>query len=245
MKNGIRAVANLLGYDVVKRRNSNDSLASHLRNVFMATAIDCVIDVGANSGQYAKQLREIGFNGHIVSFEPVKAVFDALEANARRDAKWSCYNLALGETDEEKVINVYKSTVFSSFLEATDYSKGIWNSLNTSNVETVRVKRLDQIFEEIVERTGGRNFYLKLDTQGFDISVFRGASDALSKVLALQSELSLISVYKDMPDPYDVLRAFHAKDYFISGMYPINRDESLAVIEYDCVLVRRTPGVVA
>ncbi len=242
MKTGIKAVANLLGYDVVKRRNSNDSLDSHLMNVFLATGVDCVLDVGANSGQYGKYLRKIGFKGHIVSFEPVKSVFATLKANARGDAKWSCYNLALGEIDEEKVINVYKSTVFSSFLEATDYSKGIWNSLNTLNVEAVRVERLDQIFKEIVERTGGRNFYLKMDTQGFDMSVFRGASDALPKVQALQSELSLISVYKNMPDPYDVLRAFHAKDYFISGMYPINRDESLAVIEYDCVLVRRSAG---
>jgi hypothetical protein len=48
-----------------------------------------------------------------------------------------------------------------------------------------------------------------------------------------------------MPDTYEVLREFHAHNYFISGMYPINRDESLAVIEYDCVLVRREPDAAA
>ena len=39
---------------------------------------------------------------------------------------------------------------------------------------------------------------------------------------------------------YDVLQEYHLFDYFISGMYPINRDESLAVIEYDCVMVKRS-----
>jgi FkbM family methyltransferase len=239
MKNLVRGIVNRLGYDVVKRRNSNDTLANHLVNVFSAKSIDCVLDVGANAGQYSRYLRDIGFKGHIVSFEPVESVFKELEANARRDDKWSCYNLALGETDEEKVINVYKSTVFSSFLEANDYSKGIWDSLNTSVVETVRVKRLDQLFEEIIERTGSLNFYLKMDTQGFDLSVFKGALGSLPRIPALQTEVSLISVYKDMLDPYNVLKQFHDSNYFTSGMYPINRDESLAVIDYDCVLVRR------
>jgi FkbM family methyltransferase len=242
MKNMVRDVVNRLGYDVVKRRNSNDTLASHLINVFSVKNIDCVLDVGANSGQYGKFLREIGFKGHIVSFEPVKSVFDQLEAAAKSDSKWICYHLALGEQKEDKTINVYSSTVFSSFLEATDYSKGIWNSLNTSNVETVHVERLDDLFQDIRGRTGCSAFYLKMDTQGFDISVFRGALGSLPRVMALQSEVALISVYKDMPDAYDVLKEFHAHNYFISGMYPINRDESLAVIEYDTVLVRREPG---
>jgi FkbM family methyltransferase len=239
MKNIIRSVVNRLGYDIVKQRNSNDTLPTHLTNVFSARGIDCVLDVGANSGQYGKFLREIGFAGHIVSFEPVKSVFDQLEANAKSDDKWKCYNLALGESEEEKTINVYKSTVFSSFLEATDYSKGIWNSLNTSSFETVHVARLDAIFPDIVQQTSCGSFYLKMDTQGFDVSVFRGALGALPQVMALQSELSLISVYKDMPETYGVLKEFHDQNYYISGMYPINRDESLAVIEYDCVLVRR------
>jgi len=64
-------------------------------------------------------------------------------------------------------------------------------------------------------------------------------------VQALQTELSLISVYEGMPRSYDVLQDFHDREFFISGMYPINRDPSLAVIEYDCVLVKKPVGRVA
>jgi len=106
-------------------------------------------------------------------------------------------------------------------------------------LEIVDVVRLDDIFGEIVDRTGCANFYLKMDTQGYDINVFHGAIESLEKIKSIQSELSLISLYNDMPHAYEILNEFHQHGFFISGMYPVTRDESLAVIEYDCVLVKR------
>lgn len=236
----LRATINKTGFDVIRTRNQHGSLDWHLRNVFAAKEIDCVLDVGANSGQYGVFLRQLGFRGHIVSFEPVRSVFERLQQTASGDTTWHCYNLALGDEPGEKSINVYQSTVFSSFLNASDYSKGIWTSLNNVTPEDVQVARLDDMFDEIAQRTGCRSFYLKMDTQGFDRNVFRGALRSLGAVQALQSELSLLSVYDGMPPAYDVLGDFHAQGFFISGMYPVNRDESLAVIEYDCVLVKKT-----
>ena len=75
-----------------------------------------MIDVGANSGQYGLFLREIGYKGYIVSFEPVASVFEKLKEICEQDDKWFCYDFALGEKTEDKIINVYESTVFSSFL---------------------------------------------------------------------------------------------------------------------------------
>lgn len=240
IKKTLRQLINRTGFDVVRTRNQHDGLAAHLRNVFAAKQIDCVLDVGANSGQYGTFLREIGFEGHIVSFEPVSSVFTRLQQTAAGDGKWHCHAVALGDEPGAKTINVYQSTVFSSFLNASDYSKGIWTSLNNVTPEDVQVARLDDMFDEIAQRTGCRSFYLKMDTQGFDRNVFRGALKSLGAVQALQSELSLLSVYDGMPPAYDVLGEFHAQGFFISGMYPVNRDESLAVIEYDCVLVKKT-----
>ena len=82
---------------------------------------------------------------------------------------------------------------------------------------------------------------LKMDTQGFDKFVFDGARGCLENVSVLQSELSLIPVYDGMLQVYDILKEFHNNYFYISGMYPINRDESMAVIEYDCVLVKKLP----
>jgi len=238
IKNSLRKIFNNFGYDVIRTKNRHDSFGAHLANVFDRYSIDCVIDVGANSGQYGTFLRQIGFNGWIVSFEPVKSVFDQLIRVSENDNKWICYNLALGHLSEKKAINVYSSTVFSSFLEVTAYSKAIWKSLETVVEEQVIVERLDDIFPEIAARTECKHCYLKLDTQGYDLNVFRGGSKSLERVDALQTELSLIHVYKNMSSAYEALGEYNNCNYHISGMYPINRDDSLAVIEYDCVLVK-------
>ena len=52
MKKTVHKVLNKLGFDLIRTKNSNDNLSKHLSNVLNAKNIDCVIDVGANSGQY-------------------------------------------------------------------------------------------------------------------------------------------------------------------------------------------------
>lgn len=65
----------------------------------------------------------------------------------------------------------------------------------------------------------------------------------MNAVKCLQTELSLIAVYEGMGKPYELLNEFHKHQFEISGMYPINRDNvSMAVIEYDCILVRHPSG---
>jgi len=131
MKAVVRKLLNRAGYDLLRLANSNFSLETNLLNILSKKDIGCIIDVGANSGQYGAFLRRIGFRGHIFSFEPVGHVFQELQAAANNDAKWRCFQFALGDKNEEKKINVYKSTVFSSFLDANEYSKGTWSSLRT------------------------------------------------------------------------------------------------------------------
>lgn len=239
MKRLIHSLFNYFGYDFVKSQYNNSEYTQHLLNVLAGKHIDCVIDVGANKGQYGEQLRKIGYKGYIVSFEPVTSVFDALKSKCEKDDRWFCHKLALGDINEEKTINVYQSTVFSSFLEANAYSRKIWQSLENVTPEIVNVVKLDDVYAELVGSTGCTNCMLKLDTQGYDKQAFDGSLGSLQYISALQSELSLIPVYDGMMPVYDVLQMFHDHNFYISGMYPINRDESLAVIEYDCVLVKR------
>lgn len=240
MKQLLRSALNRCGFDIVRMKNLHQDHAQHLRNVLASRSIDCVIDVGANVGQYGAFLRGIGYEGHIVSFEPARSVFGALAAKARDDPKWTCHNVALGDREETKTLNVYGGTQFSSFLKVTDYAKGVWSDLDTVAPEQVPVARLDALFPVIKKATGATSVMLKIDTQGYDHVVFEGARGCLGNVAVLQSEVSFIPVYDGSVSGYDLLAAFHREEFFVSGMYPINRDASLAVIEFDCVLVRRS-----
>jgi FkbM family methyltransferase len=210
MKKILRTALKKCGFDLMGTRNNHDDLAKHLANVLRSREIDCVLDVGANSGQYGLFLRMLGYQGHIVSFEPVRSVFLKLEETSREDEKWHCNAYALGERNEQKVINVYSSTVFSSFLPANDYSKNIWHSLEDVAAETVEVRRLADIWGEVTGRLGCSNYMLKLDTQGFDRFAFEGARECLRNISVLQSELSLIPVYEGMAEVYEVLKEYNA-----------------------------------
>jgi FkbM family methyltransferase len=239
MKKLIKRAVQKAGYDILSRNRNDMLLQGHLHNVFEKYSIDCVIDVGANVGQYGSFLRNIGFDGWIISFEPISAVHENLVRQAGQDRKWICYQHALGERSETRSMNIFKSTEFSSFLEINAYGSSAFEGVQNARTEDVRIVRLDEILPDIIGKTDARSLYLKLDTQGYDLYAFRGASGALDSIRAIQTELPMIDIYEGMSSPYDILREFNDSGFFVSGMYPVSRDPSLAVIEYDCVLVRR------
>ena len=78
--------------------------------------IDAVVDVGANEGLFAKRLRDDGFSGRIVSFEPLSSAFALLASASADDPNWECVQLALGATTGEATLNVARNLASSSFL---------------------------------------------------------------------------------------------------------------------------------
>src|SRR5438128_9963923 len=96
----IQKAAHRLGWHI-GRFPPVDSLAYHLKVVFRELAIDHVIDVGAHNGEYGQSLRELGYRGRIISFEPVRAAFDMLTPLAQRDGNWTVQNFALGPEEGE------------------------------------------------------------------------------------------------------------------------------------------------
>jgi FkbM family methyltransferase len=210
----------------------------HLRWLFRRLGIDCVLDVGANAGQFATGLRRSGYTGRIVSFEPVSAVFDSLAAAAADDPHWHVHQLAAGAEDGEAEIHVRPGTM-SSLLPSSDFGRS-WNDrLAQSTVEVVQVRRLDGLLDSAVAGLPSPRVFLKLDTQGFDLAAFAGLGARVADVLALQSELSCVPIYEDMPTMTEQLTTYERAGFALSAIFPVSRDEeSLRAIELDAVMVR-------
>jgi hypothetical protein len=116
--------------------------------------------------------------------------------------------------------------------------------LNTPcNTELVTVRTLDVVMPVLQERIGFERPYLKIDTQGFDIEVLRGARDSLPEVKALQTEASVINIYKGMPQYMDTIRFLDERGFDITGLYPVSRDSALRLVEFDCVMINRSAKV--
>jgi hypothetical protein len=132
------------------------------------------------------------------------------------------------------------SDQFSSFLEPDNSRMREFAELNVPrHVETVTVRTLDVVLPVLQERLGFDRPYLKLDTQGFDIEVLQGGRDSLGAVRGLQTEASVIGIYKGMPGYVDTFRYLDEHGFDITGLYPVSRDSSLRLVEFDCVMINR------
>lgn len=226
--------------------------ATDLRRVFAQLGIDTVLDVGANEGGYRRFLRQqVGFNGRVVSFEPVAAVYRRLVNDAADDPNWTGMPIALGDADGELPINVGARTTMSSFLrpDAPRLSHlGYSHLLDVTDVvatETTPVRRLDGVFSDIVGGRPDARVFLKCDTQGFDLKVMAGAKASLSSVAALQIEMSFKPIYVGAPDCSVVLEHMNAAGFDVAGIYPVRRDEVLRMVNFDCLMINsRHPAVI-
>lgn len=135
-------------------------------NIVHHFKIDTLLDVGANAGQYAKQMRELGYANRIVSFEPVKEAYQQLAKAARHDGNWIINQYALGDKDDTVTINVSKNSFSSSMLSIlTEHVQSAPSSAFIAQQETT-IKQLDTVFDSFT--TGSKNIMLKIDVQGFE-----------------------------------------------------------------------------
>ncbi len=231
-----------LDYTVLDLRKNNDLrvfLPGHLKSVFATLKINCVIDVGANVGEYGRMLRRIGYRERIISFEPVRGVFEKLKQTAAGDNAWMTLNIACGSIEEERSINIFSLEVLNSLLPPSPQMNSI-DPAGVERTETVSVRRLDSLFEEAISGLRHPRVFLKTDTQGFDLEVIKGAGECLQQVLGLQSEIALQPLYMGVPDYLEFLEECRKLGFEPTGFFPIfHCPTSKQMVELDAVLTRR------
>jgi FkbM family methyltransferase len=239
IKRAIQKTANFFGVHV-GRHPPVDSLAYHTKVLFRELGIDSVIDVGAHTGEYGLFLRELGYTGPIVSFEPSRTTFETLSKVIAADGAWTAHNEALGAQEGELEMNFYRGTVFNSFLKANSYgSERFGAATELERVEKVKVRTLEKVIDGCLAANPKANVFLKTDTQGYDLQVLAGAGPRLSVIRALQSELATRPTYEGMPAFPQALARLSEHGFELTGVFPVARDmDHLRVIEFDCVMCR-------
>jgi FkbM family methyltransferase len=156
--------------------------------------VDVVFDVGANTGQFAERLREAGFRGRIVSFEPSSSAHSALKKRAQRDPKWIVApRMALGKHDGTTVLYLAGNSASSSLLPMLQSHVNADPTSHYIGSESADLKRLDTVGRDFAPEN--ESVFLKLDVQGFGDQVLQGAEEFLRRVAGIQIELSLIPLY--------------------------------------------------
>lgn len=220
----------------VTRYPAPNTLPWQTKQVIRRLGIEGVVDVGAHEGEYVRMLRDVvGYDGPVVSFEPLPSSFHALVRDRRGDGAWTGRNVALGSEAGTLSLNLYTGTDFNSFLRQNDYGRARFAPLLEAGTQEVPVRRLDQV----LEMSG--TLLLKSDTQGYDLEVIEGAAGLIDRVAAITVELPLRPIYEGAPALPHMLERMTTWGFELIGLFPLSRD-GLRVVEFDGIFVRAELG---
>jgi FkbM family methyltransferase len=165
-------------------------------NLFKQAGIDLILDVGANAGQTYESFRWAGFKGPICSFEPNPAMFKQLQGQP--GYQWQRLPYALSsQTGQAKF-----------FITDCDNANGLQAPLGKRKVTgeiNVQTYRLDELWP--LEKFSARNVFLKIDTEGHDLEVVKGASGVLDRIQLIMVETGPLPRYQGEP-PFPVIVNF-------------------------------------
>lgn len=156
--------------------------------------IDVLLDVGANIGQYAAEMRTLGFKGQIFSFEPMSKAFEKLNKLASKDPLWQVFPFSLGERDGKATLNIAANSVSSSLLDSLPQLTESAPEASFLEKEIIEIKKLDSIFESL--NIENKTIFLKIDTQGYEEMVLLGAEKSLKNISGIQIEMAFEPSYK-------------------------------------------------
>jgi FkbM family methyltransferase len=176
-------------------RRKLKELDAQLVHTLERQAIDAVIDVGANIGQYAQRLRTAGWHGPILSIEPIAEVHDLLCQRASADPLWEVAPpFAAGAAGGEVVLDVSAESDMSSTLLQSPLLREISPSSVVRRRVTVPQRRLDE--PRLLGSRNWRRLFVKVDVQGAEPAVLEGLDGIWDRVLGLQLELALVPLYE-------------------------------------------------
>jgi FkbM family methyltransferase len=162
-------------------------------------ATDVIFDIGANSGQFARGLRGSGYEGHIISFEPLSSAHTALVAAAASDPLWDvAERCAVGASDNWAEINIAGNSYSSSLLPMLDLHREAAPESAYQGTEACHVITLDSYIDQTFSDSTTL-FGLKIDTQGYEAQVLEGLRRHHDRVKVIVCEMSLAPLYANGP----------------------------------------------
>jgi len=238
MKSRIQRLVRRLGWEVRPITSANIE-QQVVKDVLKLTGVKIVLDVGANSGQWGDLVFETGFAGKLISFEAIPNVHAALVARAkRRGASWEVAPCAaLGSERGHVEFNVSANALSSSVLPMRREHEAAAPESAYVAKQTVAVERLDELASTLLPPAG--DLMLKIDTQGYELHVLKGASGLLHRVVAMQLELSLVPLYEGAPTFSEMLSYMQSIGFEIFNIVPVFKDNRTGrVLQVDGYFVR-------
>jgi FkbM family methyltransferase len=215
LKGHIKTIFKNLGYYITP----NDCL--HNPYLQLATGLNNhqilkTLDIGANIGQFAQGLLNNGYQGTIVSFEPLLDTHNQLIESRKkhRNNNWIIGpRIGLSSHSDKLNINVCTRSSCSSLLQMLQAHTEAMPNAKISHQETIQVLALDSVFKDYIKNN--EKFFIKIDTQGYEWEVLMGAKECLKLASAIMCEVSLCPLFKGQKPWREILDYLEAQGFYL------------------------------
>lgn len=209
-----------------------NSLASELRS----RNINAVIDIGANAGQFGSALFAAGYTGALVSFEPLPGPYQSLSGLANTNACWVVApRSAVGGANGEITINVSQNSVSSSILPILEQHKNAAPRSVYVASEVVPIITLDTWMSQ----NPSERPFIKIDTQGYEMEVLKGAEATLRLASGIKVEVSIAPLYEGQPDYLSLIQFIRSAGFSLWSIEPGFSDPKTGrLLQFDAVFFR-------
>jgi FkbM family methyltransferase len=235
----VRNIAKLFDILIIKDAPSNTP-EKQLSTVLKLLKIDVVFDIGANEGQFAREIREHGYSGKIVSFEPLTSARKTLLSFASRDPSWKVHEQsAIGDKDGEIEFHIAGNSVSSSaLLMLKSHSSAAEGSAYVAK-ELVPIFMLDSIANRYIGKNC--NLFIKIDTQGYEWQVLDGASETLKRARGVFCELSLVPLYREQRLWRDIVDCLDQRGFVLWALQKgFTNQKTGQSLQMDGIFMRKT-----
>jgi len=236
LKKSLRALLKQKGYQICKISNLESDIKEGKYAWLQDTDIRTVLDIGANVGKFTTMISEILTNVNIYAFEPLADCYKELIENTKHLDNINYFNFALGEKQAETTIYHNEFSPSSSILKMKELHKNIFpQTINVFN-EIVQIKDLDCFNDEIkwIQKT-----LMKIDVQGFELNVLKGAISSLNKVDVIIVEISFVELYENQPRFEDIYSFLIKSNFSYYGNFDQLKDpKSGSILQADAIFLK-------
>ena len=174
--------------------------------VFFKNQLITFIDIGA-ADTINKRWKKISKNLNFIGFEPNYEEY--IKIKNKEYGKFNLFNFALGEYNGKKTLNILESEYASSFLTPN------YNVLREfSNLKRFKIKKKVNLKVKTIDSLNLKSAdFVKIDTQGYNLKILKGAKKTLKKIIGIEIETEFLSIYKKQ-DLFEDIKIYLEKNNF-------------------------------
>jgi FkbM family methyltransferase len=195
IKRAAKKILEAMGFELRRINNKFEPKKEDIFNWIRNLNIRTVLDVGANTGQFAGEIHAI-LPEAAISFEPLRECYDLLVENMSHLPKFRAFDFALGSEASEIEMHRSEFTPSSSILRMSELHKRAFPFTSKEALGKIAVKRLDDVTGDL---DLAENILIKIDVQGFEDRVIAGGLKTIQIAKLLIVETSFESLYDDQP----------------------------------------------